>query len=95
MLPDQVAEDGREEIGPVEGQLRVVHHQDPVGAVTDIVPGDPLHLVPQENRRHPSRIARERTGHPQHLHGQPVLGMVAVVSENPDLQMPFHGPFRN
>ena len=63
----------------------MICQQDALGATGNILFRDPFHMMPQENHRYPSPVTGKSPRLPQHLQGQTILRMIAVISKDPDL----------
>ncbi len=63
----------------------MIDHQDSVGTVSNILFSDSFDLMSQEDRSDPSLSAAKGSGLPQYFECQTVMGMIAMVSKQPDL----------
>jgi len=63
----------------------MVRRHDTLRTIGKTFLGDPFHLMPQEDYGHSSPVTGKRSRRADHLKGQPIMRMVAMISKDPDI----------
>ena len=63
----------------------MICQQDTLSAIGKIFFRNLFHMMAQKDDRYPSPVTGKSPRLPQHLQGQAILRMIAVISKDPDL----------